>query len=322
MIIANTSELQKYIPVNDTFVFETFQSYISKANNSYVKKYVGNLITELADAESGDDESIKNQAREHLRSALANFAFFMYQPFFQLQMDSSGMSTVTNENRKQPEWWQLADVRRDLLRSGHESMDALMEILEQNPDEFVDFTENYSTQYKELLVRNANDFNNCYNIFNSRQTFLALVPTIRQVETQLLKNFITDDFYSDLKETIPTDSEASTTADDELKIQIKKYLQQAIVCFTIARIYNEGLFHFDASGVKLKFDALPNEKVQAIDYGKPAEQLQRAIKAQIENGTQFILLAKELIADNFSEGLITKTSTPTSTIGSGGIIGI
>lgn len=322
MILNNTSELRKYISVNETFDFETFLPYINKANNSYLKKYVGNLITELADAESGDDESIKNQAREHLRSALANFAFFMYQPFFQLQMDGSGMSTVTNENRKQPEWWQLADVRRELLRSGHESMDALMEILEQNPEIFTDFTDNYSTQYKELLVRNANDFNNCYNIFNSRQTFLALVPTIRQVETQLLKNFITSDFYTDLRETILADANESTTSHDVIMLLIKKYLQQAIVCFTIARIYNEGLFHFDASGVKLKFDALPNEKVQQIDYGKPAEQLQRAIKAQIENGTQFILLAKELIAENFADGLITTTSTPTSTIGSGGIIGI
>ena len=117
-----------------------------------------------------------------LRSAIANFAFFMYLPFFQLQMDGSGMSVMTNEHRKQPEWWQMADAKREILRSGHESMDALLEILEKNPDKFTDFTENYSTQYKELLVHNASDFNNCYTIFTSRQTFLALVPTIRQVE--------------------------------------------------------------------------------------------------------------------------------------------
>jgi hypothetical protein len=148
------------------------------------------------------------------------------------------------------------------------------------------------------------------------------VPTIRQVETQLLKNFITSDFYAELRNNIPATADESTTPDDQNKIQIKKYLQQAIVCFTIARIYNEGLFHFDASGVKLKFDMLPNEKVQAIDSGKPAEQLQRAIKGQIDNGTQFILLAKEIIAKEFPEGLETTESVKTATIGSGGVIGI
>lgn len=321
MILSNTADLRKYIPVNQTFDFPTFQPYINKAINSYIKKYVGNLHLELADLESGED-SIKNQAREQLASAIANFAFFMYQPFFQLQIDGSGMSVATNENRKQPEWWQMADAKRELLRSGHESMDALLEILEQNPDEFTDFTAKYSTQYKELLVHNAADFNYCFNIFNSRQTFMALVPTIRQIETQILKNFITSKFYKELREEIDVTSSESTTAEEDEKIQVKKYLQQAVVGFTIARVYNEGMFHFDASGVKLKFDVLPNEKVQQIDYGKPAEQLQRAINAQIENATQFILFAKEILEESFPDELVTKKSIVTSTIGSGGIIGI
>lgn len=320
MIISNTSELQKYIPVNDTFAFKPFEPYINKAINTYTRKYVGKLHVELAQTESAAD-SIKNEAREHLCSAIANFAFFIYQPFFQLQMDGSGMSVVENQNRKQPEWWQMADAKRELLRSGHESMDFLLEILEKNPTDFPEFTENYSTLYTELLVRNAEDFNSCYTIFNSRQTYLALVPTIRQVETQLFKNFITPDFYKELRELNISGSD-STTPDDENKLQIKKYLQQAVVCFTIARIYNEGMFNVDASGIKLKFDTLPNEKVQAVDYGKPSDQLQRSIKANIDNGTQFILLAKEQIADLFSNGLISKSSTITSTIGEGGVIGI
>ena len=132
-------------------------------------------------------------------------------------------------------------------------------------------------------------------------------------ETQVVRNFITADFIADLKTDVSTDAD---------KTAVKQFLQQAIVCFTIAKIYTEGFFHFDASGVKLKFDILPNEKVQAIDYGKPAEQLQRAIKAQIDNGTQFVLLAKEIITEKFNDKLITTTSPIVSTIGTGGIIGI
>lgn len=321
MILANAADLMKYIPVQNTFasIWDKFAPFIEKAANSYTVKHVGQLHKLLENAESGDEDSIRNQAREHLRSALANFAFFMYLPFYQVTLDSSGASVPVNGNKKTPEWWQTADMRRELLRSGHESLDLLLEILEQNPSEFEEYTSKYSTVYRELLVKNSGEFNRYYNIFNSRQTYMALMPTIRQVETQYLRNFITPEFLQELKDFDETDSEAE---DQSKLVLVKQYLQGAVVAFTIAKIYNEGYFHFDASGLKLKFDVLPNEKVTAIDYGKQADQMQRAIRAKIDDGTNLIKLAKEIIAEHFSENLSTKTSTTTTTIGTGGIIGI
>jgi hypothetical protein len=84
-------------------------------------------------------------------------------------------------------------------------------------------------------------------------------------------------------------------------LELKSYCQKAIVCFTIAKVYDEGIFHLDASGIKLKFDVLPWEKVQAVDYGKQVEQMNKAVKKQIENGTQYILLAKDVITENPSD---------------------
>lgn len=313
MIINNTAELKKYISVNDKFAFDNFSPYINKAINAYTKKYVGNLHDFLEDIESTENETIKNEAREHLASAIANFSMFLYLPYFMVQMDSSGMSIAVNENRKTVEWWQAADIKRELLRSGHQSMDLLLTILEKNPEIFTNYHENYSSINNELLVKNADEFNKYYTIYSSRQTYLALIPTLKKVEIQLLKNFITKEFIEELKQDV--------SEDEDLK-QIKEYIQHAIVLTTISKIYFEGFFHFDASGVKIKFDILPNEKVQAVDYGKQAEQLQRGINSLINDATQFILLAKEIIAEEYPEKLITTTSPTVSTIGTGGIIGI
>jgi hypothetical protein len=322
MIFSNTANLQQYVTVNDKFNFERFQPYITKAVNSFTNRYVGKLHEELEQAESGED-SIKNEAREHLKAALANFAMFLYLPYMQVQMDSTGINVAENANRKSAEWWQVNDIRRDYLRAGHEAMDLLLEVLEKNSDLFEDYANNYSSQYKELLVKNADEFNRWYNISRSRQTYLAIVPAMRMIETQIFKNSITDDFLADLKSFDPSDSSAPEDQSEiTAKSKIKDYLQQAVVSFTIAKIYHEGMFHFDASGVKLKFDVLPNEKVQAIDYGKAADQLQRAIKANIDNGTQFILSAKELIEEFFPEGLSTQESVKATVIGTGGVIGI
>ena len=77
MILANTADLKNYISVAQNFDFNSFLPYITKAINGYTKKYVGELHSFLSDEDS-DDDSIKSQAREHLRSAIANFGYFLF----------------------------------------------------------------------------------------------------------------------------------------------------------------------------------------------------------------------------------------------------
>lgn len=290
MIINNTAELQAYVPVAEKFNFTIFVPFINKAINSYLIKYVGKLHETLAVEATGENAAIKNEARTHLGAAIANFAYFLFTPYASVQMDSSGMSNIVNENRKNLEWYQLNDIRRELLRSGHESMDLLLEILENNPTLFATWNTDFNTPAEKLIVNTTVDFQKVYNIFNSRQTFLAIRPAIVQVEDQYLKNFVTPALIQELKATV--------TGNKKI---IKEYFQKAIVAFTIAKIYNEGMFHLDANGIKLRFDILPNEAVKAVDYGAQAEQLQRAVKVYIDNGTQYMLYAKELIKANVAD---------------------
>lgn len=288
MILATNEDLKKYISISQNFEFIDFEPYIEKALNSYIKKYVGELHLFLKDEASGVNAEILNQARKYLGSAIANFGYFLFTPYNSVNMDSSGMSNNVSENRKTIEWWQLNDIRRELLRSGHESMDFLLIILEENPLVFPDWTTKFGSKNKELLVHNTNEFQIGYNIFDSRQTFLALVPAIRQVEDQYINTFLCSELLSALKSN-PTESNV---------LKLKEHLQKAIVSFTIAKVYDEGIFHLDASGIKLKFDTLPNETAKTIDSGKLVEQLNRAIKKNTDNGTNYMGLAKQLIIDN------------------------
>lgn len=287
MILNTTEDLKKYISVAQNFEFKDFELYIEKAINAYTRKYVGTLHFFLINEASGTNAAILNEAREHLRSAIANFGYFLFTPYNSITMDSAGMANNVNENRKNIEWWQLNDIRRELLRSGHESMDLLLTILEANPTIFTDWTSQFGSKNTELLVHNTAEFQKCYNIFDSRQTFLALKPAISQVEDQYINTLLSPELLTALKAT-PTDS---------IFLKLKQYLQKAIVHFTIAKVYDEGIFNLDASGIKLKFDTLPNETIKTID-GKAIEQLNRAVKKNTDNGSNYILLTKQLITDN------------------------
>jgi len=52
---------------------------------------------------------------------------------------------------------------------------------------------------KERLVHNTSDFEKGYHIFGSRQTFLALIPAINQVEDQYINTLLSKELLLALK---------------------------------------------------------------------------------------------------------------------------
>lgn len=287
MILNSTEDLKKYIAIASSFEFTDFEPYINKAVNSFTKRYIGDLHTELADEATGTNEAIKNEAREHLRSALANFAWFLYMPLASVQMDSSGISVIQNDNKKSAEWWQIKDIRRELLRSGHESMDLLLAILEANPSVFIDYATNYSSINNELLVSNASDFSKYYNIFDSRQTFLALQPTIQLVQDQYIVTMLCPELIEALKTEVAGNVKA-----------VKVAIQKAIVAFTIAKVSNNGLFLLDDRGMRVDFENFSDGRRESASYGKSVDQLKMLADEQIANGSQYLMIAKQLIENN------------------------
>lgn len=312
-MITSTTDLKKYISVTANFNFEAFEPYIEKAAMTYTVKYIGLLHKTLQNVGSDEHESL-DQVRDLLDAALANFAMCLYFPFYQITLGNTGPQVAQNDKTKNPDWWQVKDARRELLRSGHQYLDALLTLLDANANHFSDWKDNYQSKYKELLVNNADVFSMYYEIFSSRQTYLALVPTIRQVEQQYIKTVITSEKLTRLKTAI------DLNADEK---EVKAFLQQSIVAFTIATVYDRGIFNLDQNGLKIRFDVLPDEKVQAIDYGFTADQIKRTINTLIQDGTNYIKLAKEIITTKGLTGYIAESkSTPTTVIGSGGVIGL
>lgn len=287
MILATNTDLKKYVSIAQSFEFPDFEPYIQKAVNAYTYKYVGNLHVELADAATGENAEIKNQAREHLRSAIANFGMYIFLPLIQVQMDSSGISVNTSENRKSPDWWQIKDIRRELLRAGHESMDLLLAHLDANLSVFTDYATNYSSANNELLVNNATTFSKYYNIFDSRQTFLALMPIIRKVEDQYLQTFLCPELITVLKTNVTGNIKA-----------VKIALQKAIVAFTVAKVSQNGLFVFDERGLRIDFENMYDGRRENPSYGKSADQLKSLADEEINNGTQYLKLVTEIIEAN------------------------
>lgn len=320
MILNTTEELKKYIAISDSFIFEDIKPYIKKAVNNFTKRVVGNLheVLEIEATDTDVNADLKNKAREELRNALSNFAWFLYLPFGQLQMDSSGISIATNENRKAAEFWQIKDLRREALHSGHQAMDSLLEILEENPNIFPNYTAKYSTINNELMVNSAIVFSKYYNINDSRQVYLALQATIRRIEDQYIKSFLSADLLRDLKK-----------ATTPIFKEVKESLQKAIVSFTVAKIASTGLFILDDKGLRIDLESFLDGRRENPTYGKPVIQLDKLIEDLINDGMQYLLETKKIIQDNENQFLNysnvfkeNKTQKANNTYDSKGILGL
>ena len=286
-LLETTTILKNYVTVRSDFNIADLIPFKRQAIRDYIKPFVGELAIELADTATGTDAEIKNSARELLEESVACFALYLGTPELALQFGGGGVSVADTTDFKQATTFQKNEFQRNLLRRGHTALDALLLLLEANKDKFTSYTAEFQDKYSELLVPSASLFNTYYNIMNSRQTYLAMQPTMRRVEDEFL-GWLCGDFITAIK----------TTGQTEFRLQVKTLLQKAVVALTVSKVVMEGQFILDEKGIHLKFDTLEYEKTVTNINLKINDFLLRTSKEQETAGMEYLKAAQRVILAN------------------------
>lgn len=287
MIIKDTATLRNYLSINGSVEHKNIAAYLKKAERNFLKPIIG--AAQLASFEAETTDPIIKEAQELAQEAAANFGYYLYLPIGAVQISDNGIHVVDNENTKTASDKQFKELQRSFKKSGHQALDELLEVMEQSADKFRHwFNSDCHTIYKELLVNKTTIFNTYYHIFNSRQTFVAMRPTIKVVEDQFISPVIGFDLLEALKKN-------QTKAERK---EVKRLLQQSIVAFTIMKTVNNGMFILDAKGMHMRFDVLPYEKtVTNINLKINNFLIHTKSSKQIE-GEEYLKLAKKIIEQN------------------------
>lgn len=314
MIIKDTDTLRKYLSVNGSVKHENITPYLRKAERNFLKPIIG--AAQLAVFEAETTDPIIKEAQELAQEAVANFGYYIYLPIGAVQISDNGIHVVDNENTKTASDKQFKELQRSFKKSGHEALDELLEFMEQSADKFSAwFDSDCYTIYKELLVNKTSTFNTYYHIFNSRQTFVAMRPTIKVVEDQFINPVIGTNLLADLKTN-------QTVAERK---EVKKLLQQSIVAFTIMKTVDNGMFILDAKGMHMRFDVLPYEKTVTNINLKINDFLVHTKRSKQIEGEEYLKLALKIIEDNtdkFSEYIIKETPDHINITNTKSIVGI
>jgi len=291
MIITTTEKVRKYLSVNGSITFENIEAYLRKAERNYLKKIIGS--EQITIFEGTPTDSIIIEGKELAEEAVANFAFYLYLPIGSVQITDAGILTASSENTAPASDKQFKELQRSFLKSGYEALDGLLEHMEESPDKFPEwFGSSSFTIYKDLLVNKTAVFNDYFYIFNSRQTFTAIKPTLKVVEDQFIIPVFGADLIADLKAVDQTNNNRK---------QVKKLLQQSIVAFTIMKTVNNGMFVLSAQGMHLKFDVLPYEKTATNVNLKINDFLVHTKKEKQIEGEEYLKIALDIIKDNTSD---------------------
>lgn len=239
-LITTIDQIKQYLAVNVSSKFDSLLPYIERAELKYIKPTLGAdqynaLVSWVDQSGSGSaSASVSDEDYEALlvkvRRALANLAYYLYIPIGQVQISDSGIRIASTENLKTAFQWQVDKIEQSFLDAGYESLEDMLEFLEENKDTYTTWAESDAyTEFKELFISTARVFNQYFNISASRRTFVALQATMRKVEDFYIKATLGNTLFAEIKTQI-----LSGEIDDDNESYLEK-IRPAVANLTISR---------------------------------------------------------------------------------------
>jgi hypothetical protein len=288
MITKTIEDIRKYAKVSSSFKYDLLEAELSDVADNQIASAISLEEYAVLEAYSENDAIIK-KAIEFIKSAEVNLALFNYLPVGAIQITAGGVSVVTSQNQENATKTDMRDALRLYKKKGYKAIDNVLALFEKYEDKFTAWkaSEQY-TNFKDLLVNNTAEFQEHYNIFNSRQTFLHLVPELKIVEQQYLIPGITLATLNELK---------TATSTDEIFKEVKNLVSKAAVLYTVSKNLGSGLFYQSANGFELRFDILDYERNFTNEKDISAH-LRKQRKEKANEAKEFLKVALKSIQEN------------------------
>jgi hypothetical protein len=299
-LFSTIDEIKDYLPVTVTFEFRDIMPYIDRAEVRYIipflsKQQYDDLLTayntSIATVAPVALTSDNKALLKKVRMPLANFAYMLYIPLGQIQIDSAGIRIATTENLKTAFQWQIRMLQKSFIEAGYEGTDTLLEFLEQNKSTYTLWAGSTCyTHFKELFINTALQFSDYVNINNSRRTFLGMRSIMRKVESFYIKPVISPELMAEIKSQI---NSGSITTQNQLLLDL---IQPALANLTIARAIGEKAIVVSDDGIYM----LSVKNTQEIDSVEPADEGRLSLlrKQSIEDGDNYLKQLRDYLYAN------------------------
>lgn len=282
-LVNNTEELQEYVNVVYNYDFEKARPFIKRAERKYIIPNIsrGTYQSILQGSEDPDIKEVRNLLAE----ASANLGFHL--GFSQLSVDITNYGTMETdlEKTKSVDWATKRDLQREFVSAGFEALDEALKMMELFVDKFPIWRDSDAyTVFNENFNKRTDEFHKYFNINNSRKTFVALKPIIREVEEQYFLPMLGTRVMELIKR----------RSSDFYLARALELCQMAEVALTIAKSVDSGAFIMTGSSAMYRWEQLPWEKTAPYSD----DRLEKLKATKQKAGEEYLKKLKKLITDN------------------------
>jgi hypothetical protein len=237
-LILDINDVKSHVAIDFIAGFDVLEPFILDNEKWLIRKYTGKALFEKLVSTKNTPAETPDIYAELLAIAqgiVINRSMMQYIPEGQLDISENGIRINTTDTKKTAFEWQIVKLEKRYLYTTHEKIEELLDLLFNN-----DVTEwKSSSIFKNIranFVNAAYQFNKYFNIDESHQLFLSLVPDIEYAERVYILSALGEVFFNELKvkilageDVLPTNPDASKTAHFELF----RLIRAAVVYLTV-----------------------------------------------------------------------------------------
>ncbi len=301
-LIKTSDELRTFLPLNKTFDPSGILPFVTEAE-------VGTIIPAISQAQYDDLNGAYNNEPYTLspaqtkllakvQAALTCFAFNLWLPFGQVQIDNSGIRIANTDTMKTAFQWQTDKLDQSSLQSGFSALEQLLVFMEANKSDYSLWAGSSSyTVYKSLFITTAIQFDTLFSINQSRLVFISLMPAMKKVEDFFIRAVLDPATFASIKSDITS---GTVGADNQALLN---YIQPAVAHLAIAKGLTDKSITLNDRGVLTFRDV---GRITTKAYEPAASDILDAIQRQAnEDGRAYLKILTDYLNANASSSKYT-----------------
>ncbi|GAB2954827.1 hypothetical protein GCM10027048_20470 [Hymenobacter coalescens] len=201
MLFTTTEELKQHLStLHQNLRWETILSHVEQAETTHLAPYVTQELIDELSQPTADLSPVQVALRKRLRDAAAHYIVLDAAPFLAISAGDVGMMEQRTDQATGARQWVYNNFVDAAADNGDRLLDAALVWLEFKADDFPTWNDSdLARASRELLLQNAHEVSRFVGIQESRRTFGALLPYLRQVEDLEIRPLLGDELTDELK---------------------------------------------------------------------------------------------------------------------------
>jgi hypothetical protein len=202
MLFNTVEELREHLSSVHKQNADSLLSYVATAETLHLVPALGEgLVEQLGNLPASGAEPHLLALREKLRAPLAYYAVLVAAPFLPVSLNDVGMTEGEAPSSPATRQWVYNNFVEAAAATADKLLDVALAWLDRHAADYADELD--SSEYrsrKRLLIASADELGQYVATAGSRRFFLALLPTLRQVEDFDIEDLLGAELLEELRE--------------------------------------------------------------------------------------------------------------------------